>query len=123
MIPLLSSTLTDPFGTSHPELLLVAVQATKMVIINCWPRMTESMYRIEFIKSLTLCWTAIQEDARPSDMSHQKCLEVVQEELKMTAAILVKSVNHQLNMKDELDPVLHASSNLSSLFGMVEEAV
>ena len=64
---MLSKILTDPFGPSHPSLLLAAAKATQSTVANCWPRMTESVHRIELVKALTLCWTTVNGDIKMKD--------------------------------------------------------
>lgn len=115
---MLSKILTDPFGPSHPSLLLAAAKAAKTTVANCWPRMTESVHRIELVKALTLCWATINEDVSMKDEARSLELERIKQELQLAGSTLASSVLGELDMAEELQPLLHVDPSLSSLFGM-----
>jgi hypothetical protein len=50
VIPILSAALSDPFAPMNPDLLLLATNALKSTILNCWPRMKEEAHRMEIVK-------------------------------------------------------------------------
>ncbi|CEJ58204.1 hypothetical protein PMG11_06870 [Penicillium brasilianum] len=54
IIPVLYTTLTNPFGTAHPPLLFTAVSATKFVVLNAHPRIWR--WRGEILGALCACW-------------------------------------------------------------------
>jgi hypothetical protein len=114
----LSKILTDPFGPSHPSLLLAAAKATQTTVVNCWPRMTESVHRIELVKALTLCWASVNGDVSLNDEARNLELERIKQELQLAGTTLVRSVSWKLDMADELQQLLHVDPSLSSLFGM-----
>jgi hypothetical protein len=115
IVPILSGKLTDPFAPSYPKLLLEAAKTTQSVIANCWPRMTESVHRIELIKAITVCWTLVDEEIANAE------LEAVREELRISSLMLVKSVEGKLDIEQELRPLIGASPRLRGLFGMDED--
>lgn len=80
--------------------------------------MTESIYRIELIKSLVLCWTGIEQDSNVAEALRRVDLEVVKQELKVTFIMLMKSLEGRLEMTKELVPLIRNSPELKVLFGM-----
>jgi hypothetical protein len=80
--------------------------------------MTESVYRIELIKSLALCWTGIDKDSNVVDEPRRVDLEVVKKELKVTFIMLMKSLEGRLEMTKELEPLVRTSPELKVLFGV-----
>ena len=115
---MLSQILTDPFSPLHPSLLLAAAKATQATVANCWPRMTESIHRIELVKALTLCWTTVNGELKAKEVIGDPELEGVRNELQLAGNILVKAVSEKLDMTEELQPLLDVDSSLASLFGM-----
>jgi len=118
IVPILSGILTDPFGSSNPSLLLAAVKATQTTIVNCWPRMTESVHRVELVKALTLCWSAINTDLRSNDEANNSELEGIKQELQVAGITLVKTVVGKLDIREELQPLIQADPSLMCLFGL-----
>lgn len=57
IVPVLCTTLTNPFGAAHPPLLFAAVSATKFVILNAHPRIWR--WRGEILGALCACWLHI----------------------------------------------------------------
>ncbi|OKP13357.1 hypothetical protein PENSUB_959 [Penicillium subrubescens] len=57
IVPVLYTTLSNPFGTAHPPLLFAAVSATKFVILNAHPRIWR--WRGEILGALCACWLLI----------------------------------------------------------------
>jgi len=108
----------DPFGLSHPSLLLAAAKATQTTVVNCWPRMTESIHRIELIKALTLCWAAVNEGANGNGEARSLERERIKQELQLAGTALVRSVSGKVDIAKELQPLLHTDLSLGSLFGM-----
>lgn len=60
IIPVLYTTLSNPFGTVHPPLLFAAISATKAVIFNGHPRIWR--WRGEILGGLTACWLHLVEE-------------------------------------------------------------
>lgn len=60
IVPLLYSTLTNPFGTAYPPLLLSAVTTTRAVVLNAHPRLWR--WRGELFSGLCSCWLHVLED-------------------------------------------------------------
>jgi hypothetical protein len=57
IVPVLYTTLSNPFGTAHPPLLFAAVSVTKFVILNAHPRIWR--WRGEILGALCACWLHI----------------------------------------------------------------
>ncbi|RAH67713.1 tRNA adenylyltransferase [Aspergillus aculeatinus CBS 121060] len=77
-IPLIYSTLTNPFGTAHPPLLFAALGVTRAVILNAHPRVWR--WRTEILGGVCPCW-----------------LNVVDEEREIRAAAAGGSTTRRLN--------------------------
>jgi len=115
---MLSKILTDPFGPSHPRLLLTAAKATQSTVINCWPRMTESIHRIELVKALTLCWTTVNGEMEAKGGARNPELEAVKDDLQLAGNTLFRAVSGNSDMTDELQLLLDVDPSLDSLFGI-----
>jgi hypothetical protein len=61
IIPVVCTTLVNPFGTAYIPLLLAAVSATRAVILNAHPRIWR--FRGELLAAFCECWFHICEDA------------------------------------------------------------
>lgn len=70
LMPLLSDTLTNPFGTSYLPLIVAAVEATRTLILNAWPRITG--WRGEIINAIGVCWVNICADEREGTLGGEK---------------------------------------------------
>ncbi|KAL4916569.1 hypothetical protein BDW62DRAFT_211833 [Aspergillus aurantiobrunneus] len=64
IIPLVYTTLSNPFGTAHPPLLLSALSTARAVILNAYPRIWR--WRGEILGALCSCWLHILEDEENS---------------------------------------------------------
>ncbi|TQB76720.1 hypothetical protein MPDQ_007115 [Monascus purpureus] len=62
LIPLLYSTLSSPFGTAYPLLLLAATTATCAVILNAHPRVWR--WRGELLGGACSCWLQVSEEEK-----------------------------------------------------------
>ncbi|KAH1627244.1 hypothetical protein KXW96_008547 [Aspergillus fumigatus] len=60
IVPLLYSTLSNPFGTAYPPLLLSAVAVTRATILNAHPRLWR--WRGEILGALCSCWLRVAEE-------------------------------------------------------------
>ncbi|EAW14518.1 Tti2 family protein [Aspergillus clavatus NRRL 1] len=60
IIPLLYSTLSNPFGPAHPPLLVAAVAAARAVILNAHPRLWR--WRGEILGAVCSCWLHAAEE-------------------------------------------------------------
>ncbi|THC99981.1 hypothetical protein EYZ11_000560 [Aspergillus tanneri] len=66
IIPLLYSTLSNPFGTAHPPLLLGAISLIRAVIMNAHPRLWR--WRGEILGAFCACWLhVIDEEGEIAD--------------------------------------------------------
>ncbi|KAL3467762.1 hypothetical protein BJX64DRAFT_273776 [Aspergillus heterothallicus] len=60
VIPLLYSTLSNPFGPAHPPLLLSAISAARTLILTAHPRIW--IWRGELLGAICSCWVHIMEE-------------------------------------------------------------
>jgi hypothetical protein len=120
IIPILSAVMTDPFAATHERLLLEAVKALQVTILNTWPRMSEQGHRNEIIKSLVVCWkTVSQAQEEEKEDEEGKKMEEVKKELGVTGRLLVKAVEGELDMRMELELLLIVDRRLvGEVFGI-----
>lgn len=111
--------MTDPFGPANLSLLAVTTKAIQGVILNCWPRMSEDVYRIELVRALALCWINIRDDDSGNLISDVKAdqpgIGDVEHELKIAAQLLVDSVQGKVDIS-ELEPLRASDKRLAELF-------
>ncbi|KAJ5737011.1 uncharacterized protein N7483_002136 [Penicillium malachiteum] len=84
IIPVLQMTLSNPFGTSDPALLSVAVSTTRAVILNAHPRIWK--WRGELLAALCACWLHVSEESK--DKEKGKALVGVSKQLRITVSLL-----------------------------------
>ncbi|KAL8925762.1 MAG: hypothetical protein Q9208_003259 [Pyrenodesmia sp. 3 TL-2023] len=66
LLAIISETLAAPFATAYPPLLDAALQTSRAILINGWPRMV--YHRGEILEGLVICWCRIQdEDGEPTN--------------------------------------------------------
>jgi hypothetical protein len=80
--------------------------------------MTESVHRVELVKALTLCWSAINTDLRSDGEANNSELEGIKQELQVAGITLVKTVVGKLDIREELQPLIQADPSLKCLFGL-----
>ncbi|PYI33991.1 ATP :tRNA-specific tRNA nucleotidyltransferase [Aspergillus indologenus CBS 114.80] len=62
IIPLIYSTLTNPFGTAHPPLLFAALGVARAVVLNAHPRVWR--WRTEILGGVCACWLNVVDEER-----------------------------------------------------------
>ncbi|KAL2851623.1 hypothetical protein BJY01DRAFT_232881 [Aspergillus pseudoustus] len=72
IIPLLYSTLSNPFGTANPSFLLSAVSTARAVILNAYPRIWR--WRGELLGAICSCWLHILEDQCATENRQSKSI-------------------------------------------------
>lgn len=137
IIPVLYSTLSNPFGPAHAPLLLSSVTASRMVILNAHPRLWR--WRGEILGGVCSCWVhAVEEEEQiaertsegqglDSDQATGVALVTLKKELKGVAYLLkhaLESPFHegdagQLEAKesigDEMRELVEADDTLGEL--------
>ncbi|KAJ5178424.1 uncharacterized protein N7500_001123 [Penicillium coprophilum] len=125
LIPVLYTTLSNPFGTAHPPLLLAAALATQVVIKNAHPRIWR--WRGEILSGLSSCWLHIAEDSGDSseltNLKHElkTTLQVLKLVLLNPVAIAAdgpdpEQVQVKENVEMEFQELVDADSELKGLF-------
>lgn len=112
ILPIISTTLTDPFVASKSSLLLAGLRCLQSLILNAWPRVREG-YRIEIVKDLVVCWRTVTEEGKGGEG-----LEEVKIEIKNAGRLLVKAVGREVNMEEELRPLWKADESVGEIFGI-----
>lgn len=136
LVPVLYTTLSNPFGATHPPLLLAAVTTTKILIKNTRPRVWR--WRGEILGALSACWLYVLEEKRDKkqDEKDQRVssgteLETLTRELQRAVLVLKLALEtpqpdggdsvdpDRLAVKEglaeELQQLVHADSELDSL--------
>jgi hypothetical protein len=127
LIPILYTTLSNPFGTAHPPLLRAATAATQAVIENAHPRIWR--WRGEILSGLSSCWLHIAaDDNKASATQLAKLKGELQQVAKLLKYVLQNPVPimgdtpepEQLevkkNVQNELHELVEADSELKGLF-------
>ncbi|PWY87066.1 ATP :tRNA-specific tRNA nucleotidyltransferase [Aspergillus sclerotioniger CBS 115572] len=70
IIPLISNTLSNPFGTAHPPLLLAGVAVTRAVILNAHPRIWR--WRGEILSAVCRCWLGVMDEISERQKQNSK---------------------------------------------------
>lgn len=117
IVPLLSSTLTNPFGLAYVPLLIAASQCYQSVILNCWPRL--SRWRGDILAGICTCWLRLcdekedgvsSNDEEPNDREHLRSI------LKRLV-ILLKAIEFDKvsDFEAELKELVDADDRLETL--------
>jgi len=112
IVPVLYTTLSNPFGTAHPPLLLSAVSATKAVILTAHPRIWR--WRGEILAGLTACWLHVVGESK--EKIDKKT--AMKRELQLAVGLLKHVLQHpaviegvpdadQLAAKEDMDKELN----------------
>jgi hypothetical protein len=127
LIPILYTTLSNPFGTAHPPLLRAATAATQAVIKNAHPRIWR--WRGEILSGLSYCWLHIAADDNKQAAPQ---LAKLKGELQQTAKLLKHVLQNPVtvvgdapepellevkkNIQKEFQALVDADSELKDLF-------
>ncbi|EZG06677.1 hypothetical protein H106_03815 [Trichophyton rubrum CBS 735.88] len=117
IVPLLSSTLTNPFGLAYLPLLIASSQCYQSVILNCWPRL--SRWRGDILAGICTCWLRLcdekedgvsSNDEQPDDRGHLRSI------LKRLV-ILLKAIEFDkvFDFEAELKELVDADDRLETL--------
>lgn len=88
ILPLLRNILSDPFGTSSPEMLLESVKALIALIQVTWPRIQERWWS-ECLRGIVACWLNVSDDEKDmKDDIMKGSLLTVKHELRTAACLL-----------------------------------
>ncbi|KAJ5568157.1 hypothetical protein N7450_010643 [Penicillium hetheringtonii] len=83
IIPILYTTLSNPFGTAHPPLLFAATSTTKITILNAHPRIWR--WRGEILGGLAACWLHVVEEKKSRGSISPSELDELSRALQSTA--------------------------------------
>lgn len=124
LVPVLYTTLSNPFGTAHPPLLCAATAATQAVIKNAHPRIWR--WRGEVFSGLSLCWIHIATDDNKESAPQ---LAELKGELRQTATLLKhvlqcpkpdmsdpSQLQAKQDMQKELEDLVEADAELRGLY-------
>ena len=94
LIPILASTLANPFGTAHLPLLSAATESMRHVVLNGWPRIWR--WRGDILAAVCGCWLHLCDDEedihRNQGGEDAAALENLKVALKELVAILKVAV-------------------------------
>ncbi|KAL4950207.1 hypothetical protein BDW69DRAFT_197456 [Aspergillus filifer] len=85
IIPLVYSTLSNPFGTVHPPLLLAALSAARAVILNAYPRIWR--WRGELFGAICSCWLHVTEDETENKDSKDRATDIEKLKKELQGAV------------------------------------
>ncbi|KAJ5159644.1 uncharacterized protein N7482_006648 [Penicillium canariense] len=87
IIPILYTTLSNPFGTAHLPLLSAAVSATKVVILNAHPRIWR--WRGEILGGLSACWLHIVAEQKEKVKDSPSVAELLKIRRELQSAVFL----------------------------------
>ncbi|KAL4903245.1 hypothetical protein BDW74DRAFT_169126 [Aspergillus multicolor] len=122
IIPLIYSTLSNPFGTAHPPLLLSSLSVTRAILLNAYPRVWR--WRGELLGAICSCWLHILEDEEESkDTDEKKAadLEKVKKQLQGSVYLLRYVLENPL-LDDNDQGQLEAKGNVGKEMQMLVDA-
>jgi hypothetical protein len=111
LVPLLTSTLANPFGPAHPPLLLAAVSATRTVVLNAHPRLWR--WRAEILSGLCACWGHVLGEGRGAD-SGNAVLGKVKKELCGVVFLLRFALENPPALIEDEPGVREARENIAA---------
>lgn len=126
LVPLLYTTLSNPFGTAYPPLLLAAATTTQAVIKNAHPRIWR--WRGEILSGLSSCWLHLADDNKDSVAELAELKGKLQQTLKILKHVLQNPVpiaaeiaepeqaQAKENMQQEFQELVDANAELKGLF-------
>lgn len=117
ILPILSGVLTDPFAGVRLERLSVALDALKVVCLNCWMRIGEPVRRVEVVRALVGCWGTLDVECE----GDAGMVERIREEARTAGRVFVKAVEGFVDMRVELEPLLEVNQGLGELFGFEKD--
>lgn len=105
IVPVLYTTLSNPFGTAHPPLLFAAVSASKTLILNAHPRIWR--WRGEILGGLTACWLHLVGESKERERGNQRPsvteLTNLMQELKSAVYVLKHALQNPAGIGGEPD--------------------
>ncbi|KAJ5102156.1 Protein of unknown function DUF2454 [Penicillium alfredii] len=103
LIPVLYTTLSNPFANAHPPLLLTAATTTRTVVLNAHPRVWR--WRGEIFGGLSASWLHAIEEEKEKEKNKQdkETLANLKRELQGTAAILKYALLSPVPVEGEVD--------------------
>lgn len=117
IVPVLYTTLSNPFGTAHLPLLLSSASTAKAVILNAHPRIWR--WRGEMLAGLTACWLYVAAESKEkTNKSTATELAELKRQLQAAVQLLKHVLQHpaviegdpdadQLAAKDDMDKELN----------------
>ncbi|KAL4769036.1 hypothetical protein BDW60DRAFT_219210 [Aspergillus nidulans var. acristatus] len=122
IIPLIYSTLSNPFGTAHPPLLLSALSATRAVILNAHPRLWR--WRGEMLGAICSCWIHIfEEEGESKRVDGKKADELgkLKKQLQGAIYLLRYALEHPVHVNTDQGQ-REAKENIGKEIQMLVEA-
>ncbi|KAK0119578.1 hypothetical protein ONS95_011018 [Cadophora gregata] len=122
ILPIVSSVLTDPFAAARLSDVTVALQTFQAMVLHCWVRFREELWRREGVRMLVLCWGAMGElkgDGNGKAGAHidSEVLERVKGEMRVMGRVFAKAVEGSVDLREELKPLVNVDDSIEDLFG------
>ncbi|GKZ19430.1 hypothetical protein AbraIFM66951_011040 [Aspergillus brasiliensis] len=113
IIPLIYSTLSNPFGTAYPPLLVAGVAVTRAVILNAHPRIWR--WRGEILGAVTACWLSVadEENAEQGKESEKEELTKLKMQLKGVVYLLKMALENTDEKIAEDEGVIEAKEGFA----------
>ncbi|KAJ5690625.1 hypothetical protein N7462_005017 [Penicillium macrosclerotiorum] len=119
LVPVLYTTLSNPFGAAHLPLLLAAASTTKLIVLNAHPRIWR--WRGEILGALCACWLTVASERKEKSESATKLVDLSRE-LQSAALALKHALQNPVavqNDKPDADQLLAKDSLEQELKALV----
>ena len=95
IIPILQTTLSNPFGSAHPPLLITTLTTTMFVILNGHPRIWK--WRSELFAGLCACWVHISDENKEKK---SKQLDEILQKIPSVVVLLKEVLQNPVPLAD-----------------------
>ncbi|KAL5330163.1 hypothetical protein ACEPPN_003688 [Leptodophora sp. 'Broadleaf-Isolate-01'] len=123
IMPILASVLSDPFAGARLQDVRGALETFRVLVLNCWARVREGVWRGEGVRMLVVCWTVVGDveggEGGVDGNTKTHLVEKVREEIKVTGRLFAKAIEGgEADLRTELNPLLDVDEGIGEVFGL-----
>ncbi|KAI1927955.1 hypothetical protein LOZ65_002168 [Ophidiomyces ophidiicola] len=121
IVPILTSTLTNPFGTAYIPLLIAAIDSMLQLILSAWLRIWK--WRADILAGLCGCWLQIKMDESSGSITAEtigllkarmtECVEALR--ITLEESNIVDETGEKIYFQDELQNLMSSDERLIDL--------
>ncbi|KAH6722961.1 hypothetical protein BKA61DRAFT_663695 [Leptodontidium sp. MPI-SDFR-AT-0119] len=123
IMPILASVLSDPFAGARLQDVRGALETFRVLVLNCWARVREGVWRGEGVRMLVVCWTVVGDveggEGGVDGNTKTHLVEKVREEIKVTGRLFAKAIEGgEADLRTQLNPLLDVDEGIGEVFGL-----